>query len=613
MKQEPESTLARRVLRPAKVADSLPPPGDRQVGRQQSQVPTALPAGAFEAGYRHAVSRLEAGGATEAFRLCDELAGPTVGLRAYALWRAGEREAAAAFVKQHLSWTVRTRTPQAREDAMYFFFMRGVIAPEGEAEAHLATAEAIAVELGRDDFRRRIWAEYGDRACYTLEELREFGRQGPEFTLDTLYHGFLFDELIDSEDQQVLRATFEVLRARADGYRDDPLLQCRYAQLLILFKDYQEALLALDGNSSMLARGLRAKALASMDRPEEVLAITERFEEALRSGDELDLEGAVHMLEMRGWARYCQRRYLEAFDYFCRAETVAEQLWLEGRLKTLAANKEAVRNRLQEPLEVDKELPPTGNAFLYQHQAIVRMKTLMLQGDFEGAAKVAGERLSDDALRSLVVGSKNFRRGRNYEAAQAIDLAVPLEPEYAFYWGLLQLCLFVRTGDRVYTSPDRGLEAIRDNLGRLRYPVQVLADARRLYPLGLLLAAAHEELLVPLRRESKRVPVLREAGGRGGLFVGEEFLVTIPKGAREVLRLAAGEFVEEGDFTRSDRYRYRRALAKAGVEAHEFVVEEELLLGLRRLEEVLPGVGFGRAARWLAGNPGELAERAGEE
>ncbi len=137
----------------------------------------------------------------------------------------------------------------------------------------------------------------------------------------------------------------------------------------------------------------------------------------------------------------------------------------------------------------------------------------------------------------------------------------------------------------------------------------MLAHACTIFPLGLLLAAAHRDARGDVKREAARVPIMRLAAeGRSGSWRQDKQLAVIPPGA--LADIFDGE--SQGDrpfeyfasvaerrnpFTnKDDLRRIRERHFKVSLDWRTCVPEITLYQALRRLDSTLPGQGFGLAA-----------------
>lgn len=486
----------------------------------------------------------------------------------------------------------RKRTREVREGWMRTLIEKGTAqldVSRDDAYCSLRVAEEIAIDLEDTDTRHQIWALWGDKLVYTLDELDDLNE---DVGLATLYHPFEFDAVRDNLDQRTFRSLFEL-------HLDDPIVQCRKAELLISLDDYRAAYELLEGNSTMLARGLRAKALACMNKVAEVAALTKDFR--LSSVDELALEGAVHLYEMAMWVAYVRGNYAEAYDLVIQAESIAKQLWLEGRLKTLAASKEEIASKLGLAKKPTADLPDTGNPDLASYQALVRIRHLLREADYQGAHEVAQAALGDKALANLVKATEFYHQNKLYSAAQLLHETEPSEPEFIVHQAFLRLSIFVKTADQTYANPSLAFKRLIEAFLQLRYPTDVLADARLLYPLGLSVAAKHPDLEASFQAAAALVPRLRNEKYRDGLWVDGQKLTTIPIAVRRAL---SQDDLEGGTkhiqaISSADKRNLKISLEQCQVQPHHFITETSLLLAFLRLDQVMPQTGWDKCVKDL--------------
>jgi tetratricopeptide (TPR) repeat protein len=567
-----------------------------------------IPRGSAAADYRRAVILIELGRFQEVLELAPGIDEQTCGLEAYCHLRAGDVATAARCANAARTTLWHGRTPLVREDLMYLYFVRGVCSrPEG-ARWHLRTAESLAIDLGMTDFRRRIHAVTG-RTLDLFDEVTGARREAvealltPEERLEDLYLPAWFDHIKDRLDL----ARFEYLYAR---FREDPVVRCRKAELLIDLERDHEALELLAGLRSNLAYGLRMKVYASQGRRERVEAMTRHF---TPTGEQLALEGAVHVYENTAWLHFNHGRFEEAEEALLKAVGLAEQLELKHRLTTLSLHRENARTKLGDSVQTAVRTI-SGDARLGAYQEEIKVRSLLFAGDATTAKRMAQEGEISRGGASLVVATALLHNRNDFGASLEVSDELPKFPEQRLFWGFLMLSSFARVGERAYASPDRAFDALLSSLPDLTLPKQSLADAKSLYPLGIVLAVHHPRLKGTLEHVAAQVPILRNDRDRHGIFVaGSKTHLTKP--IRDAL-MRDGlegttrhfELATRGSANSYKRTRYASALREAGIEAHQLVCLTEIWVGLTRLARVMPQLGWQQAAKELQTNSIKLRQ-----
>jgi len=416
-----------------------------------------------------------------------------------------------------------------------------------------------------------------------------------------------WDVVRDSLDQRRFVSLYHVALT-------DPLVRCRKAELHLSIFEHQEALELLDGLDTPLANGLRMKALACMNRLEEVEALA-RLLTLEPSVDPLDMEGAVHYYEQRAWAHWMRSAYRDSLHHLIGAQTLARQLGLGGRLKVIATHIENVRVKLGEGA-VSSAYHLTGNPHLLAYQREMRVKALLMDDDPLAAAERARELrvlgvLAEEDVR-LVEATFMYRDHNDSGAALRVTGTVPGRTELRVFWALLMLGIFARLADVAFVDPKRSFRVLLESIPELKNVTHTLEDALHLYPLGVYLASHHPRLHHAFHHAAAQIPMLRDdRSTKDGLHLGNR-VFTITSSVRKAL-LLDGLVGDGGHYSelvrdRQDKWRqtrFRRNLERARVRPHEFITITEAWRGLNALAKVTGPQEFRTAALELhASSPG---------
>ena len=350
-------------------------------------------------------------------------------------------------------------------------------------------------------------------------------------------------------------------------------MHCRKAELLIQLESDDEALALLEGNPSLLARGLKAKIYAAQNRLEEVIALCDV---AYQGIDPIELEGMVHLLEMFSWSFYVRQDYAASLRKCEQAGEIAKNLGLLGRLKTLATHQEMLHTKLgSPPIET---FEPTGNTVANQYRLTTHWRSLMVTGEFDKAANLSLE----PALSKLALATKYFYEGSIYRAASSILDRVPSSLEFKLYHALLTLQIYVKSQDALYTDPSKALKILKD----LEIIPQMLEEARCIYPLGICLAAAQ---IPTFEGASKMVPKLKHSKYRDSVWIDNKLVAVLPNEIRTALiydSLNLGEHSLES-VRRQYRHRATISLSKAKLEYRQIITQAEINRDVSRLSKFL--------------------------
>lgn len=366
------------------------------------------------------------------------------------------------------------------------------------------------------------------------------------------------DALKDSLDQSHFQSLYYL-------HSDEWIVNIRKAEFLLSIESDDEALALLKGSSSLLARGLEAKILASQGKLGDVEKLCTM---SYRGDNEIEKEGQMHLFEMGMWAAFSRQDYKHALEQVIRAEYLAEGLGMRGRLKTLATHKEVLYGKLG-MVSVDP-LPETGNAHLNEYALLTRYRTLLLAKEFKAAQELKVE----EPLQRLAKCTQYRQQNRFYEAAR--DLREPSGGEFLLYYGLLMLELAVKINDPKYASVAVGLKSLKKALAEVQSPAQIIEDAKVIYPLGVVLAA---EVFTEFKASAAQVGRVYDERYRDGVrFPGRivvlngEYRRALIRGRLEPER--APEYMN--DLRREYRHRGERQMQEAGLELSEIVAVAEV-------------------------------------
>jgi hypothetical protein len=392
-----------------------------------------------------------------------------------------------------------------------------------------------------------------------MGQLRLGGADTFTLSLQELYLPHRFDAIKNNIDQSQFQSLFE-------NHSSDPVMQCRKAQLLIQLESDDEALALIQDNPSLLARGLKAKLMGLQNKLEEVEALCNVRYDGV---DPLQREGMVLLLEASIWVCYMKQDYEAGLSKCDQAELIAHDLGISGRLKVIRSHREALLQKLGRPSTQTLEL--SGNTVSQQYQLITRWRSLMLEGQFEEAAKLELE----PAFKKLALGTKYYNETSVHRAASIILGTPPSINEFRLYHCLLTLQIYVKISSAMYANPKDAMSNLAKLIDVLPNVAQLLENARTLYPLGVCLAA---DGLEAFSSSAKTVPILKHSRYRDGIYIDGQLVAVLPNEVRKALiydRLNMGEN-SLAAVSRKGRFRAKKALEKIGLEYRHIVTQAEL-------------------------------------
>lgn len=442
---------------------------------------------------------------------------------------------------------------------------------------------------------------------------------------DLLFEPSLFDrEVRAARDQELW------LLLHADGLLDHPVVRARRAEFLIWAEEDDDALALVDGVEHPLAQAMYVKVLVNIVRdsggyPESLYrdarTIANRFREYTRSSDPLVREAGMHMLEMLGAIAYYFDEDPETANFYAtRSLHIADELMMTDKTVALESQLAATRNALGRPQPRSSEPVPLSNDPRRQElHAVVRLKTALRQREHRRACEIAESHFGSSHIPLLVKAWCRYSELDYWGVGALVHEAENFRADFHVFKALLTLQTFARVGEVAYANPERALDSFEHYLAGLSAPFEVLADARRVFPLGLLLAAAHDSARGDVRREAELVPIMRlSTSGRSGSWCRGDLVAVVPPGVAE--DIYAGE--AQGDrpieyFTglarqrnpfsnKDDLRRVRVRHERAGLDWRSCIPEITLFRALKRFERHLPGAGFGRAAAEIEAASPEL-------
>jgi hypothetical protein len=444
---------------------------------------------------------------------------------------------------------------------------------------------------------------------------------------DLLFQPHLFDSEVRASKDQALW-----LLLHADGLLDHPVVRARRAEFMIWAEEDDEALGLVDGVEHPLARAMYVKALVNIVRdgggfPESIYrdarALADGFRDYAPSKDPLEREAMMHMLEMLGAiAYYFDSDPNTAHFFFVRSLHVAEELMMSDKitaLKSQIASTHRIMDSGEGLGEVDSQPSVSVDPRRQELHAVVRLKAALRQRSYHRAAEIADSYFGATHIPLLVKAIARYSELDYWGVGALLHEAENFRPDFHVFKALLTLQTFARVGEVAYANPSRALDDFSKYLSKVNAPFEVLADARAIFPLGLLLAAQHHGMRGDVQREAERVPIMRfSTEGRSGTWqMGNQVAVVPPGVLKDIF---AGE--AHGDrpiefFTRlsesrnpfsnkDDLRRTKSRHERVGLDWRICVPEITLYQSLLRLEAQVSNVGFGDRARTIEQESPEL-------
>ena len=495
------------------------------------------------------------------------------------------------------------------------------------ALSHINLAADIVERLGLEDLARHLQHAFAYPPEAPTPELNDLPI---EERYDLLFEPSLFDsEIRAAKDRELW------LLLHADGFLDHPVVRARRAEFLIWAEEDDEALELVDGIDHPLAQAMYVKALVNIARdgggyPEglyrDARIIADGFREYALSSDPLVREAMMHMLEMLGAiAYYFDQDPATAAFFVTRSLHVAEELGVVDKINALRSQLKVTRKVLgvTEPTS-DEPLLESTDLRRQELHAVVRLKTALRERHYHLATEIADAYFGMTHIPQLVKALGRYADLDYWGVGALLQEAENFRSDFHFFKALLTLQTYVRVGEVAYANPAHALEEISGHLGNLNAPFEVLADARMIFPLGLLLVAAHDRARGDVRREAELVPILRLSDeGRSGTWYKGTQVAVVPPGVLEdiyngeargdrPIEYFTGRAEHRNPFSNKDDLRRVRARhERVELDWRTCIPEITLYRALKRLEVHLPDVGFGRAAAAIEVRSPELLKYPG--
>ena len=361
-----------------------------------------------------------------------------------------------------------------------------------------------------------------------------------EERFDVLFRPDLFDNEVRAAKDQSLW-----LALHLEGHLDHDVIRARRAEFLIWAEDDDAAVEVLEGTEHPLCRAMLVKAMTNIARDggnfpaslyREARQMADDFRDHSNSHDPLIREAMLHKLEMLAAIAYYYDEDPETANYFAiRALQVAEELGMKDKSSALASQIQ-VTNQAQGlfPVTNLEPVPESGDPKRQQLHAVTRLVQELGQRQYGNALEIAESHLGTTHIPLLVKAIRSYANLDYWGSGVLLQEAEFFRSDFQVLKALLTLQTFARVGEVAYANPQRALVAFGQNLAELRAPFERLTQARTIFPLGLLLAAAHHEARGDVKREAARVPIMRlNSEGRSGSWRQGKLLAVVPPGALE--------------------------------------------------------------------------------
>ena len=312
-----------------------------------------------------------------------------------------------------------------------------------------------------------------------------------------------FDALRSDQDQSDWLALFDL-------HSDHPVVLARKADLLLNTNTTEEedlaALALLEGRSEPLALAVRAKILVVLHRFDEANELTSRADGFVGpESDPLTLEAAQVLYEAEGTARFYQDRLQDAVASFSAARALALQLGMANRAEL---NRVRLDNILRQTGGDSGTAPArltTGNPTQQLYTARINLIAALERGDAGAAIEHAS--IFSNRVSKWVRATQLYWEGEPLAAAGSAP-EPPAEEDFAAFWAALVIQVAARTDSFFQGSLRHAIDTLARALGAAKAPFEIARQIRKLYPLGLILAAEQKDLGI-LAPEARKVPILK--------------------------------------------------------------------------------------------------------